>query len=92
MAEILTMLENQVLSISFNRADKMNAITRAMYGQLADELNSADQEFGIRAVILTSEGDHFTAGNDITDFLEHPPCCMAPHKERPPAHFQQFQQ
>ena len=73
MAEILTMLENQVLSISFNRADKMNAITRAMYGQLADELNSADQEFGIRAVILTSEGDHFTAGNDITDFLEHPP-------------------
>mgnify|MGYP003350932703 FL=1 len=73
MAEILTMLENQVLSISFNRAEKMNAITRAMYGQLADELNSADQEFGIRAVILTSEGDHFTAGNDIADFLEHPP-------------------
>ena len=73
MAEILTMLENQVLSISFNRADKMNAITRAMYGQLADELNSADQEFGIRAVVLTSEGDHFTSGNDISDFLEHPP-------------------
>ena len=24
-------------------------------------------------MILTSEGDHFTAGNDITDFLEHPP-------------------
>ena len=67
------MLENQVLSISFNRAEKMNAITRTMYGQLADELNSADQEFGIRAVILTSEGDHFTAGNDITDFPEHPP-------------------
>jgi len=73
MAEILTMLENQVLSISLNRAEKMNAITRAMYGQLADELNSADQDFGIRAVILTSEGDHFTAGNDIVDFLEHPP-------------------
>ena len=73
MAEILTMLENQVLSISFNRAEKMNAITRAMYGQLADELNNADQDFGIRAVILTSEGDHFTAGNDIVDFLEHPP-------------------
>ena len=73
MAEILTMLENQVLSISLNRVEKMNAITRAMYGQLADELNSADQDFGIRAVILTSEGDHFTAGNDIVDFLEHPP-------------------
>jgi len=73
MAEILTILENQVLSISFNRPEKLNALTRNMYGQLAQELNSADQEFGIRAVILTSEGSSFTAGNDISDFLEHPP-------------------
>lgn len=51
----------------------MNALTRGMYHQLAQELNSADQEFGIRAVVITSEGDHFTAGNDIADFLEHPP-------------------
>ena len=73
MADILTMLESQVLSISFNRLEKMNALTRAMYGQLAQELITADQEFGIRAVVLTSEGDNFTGGNDISDFLEHPP-------------------
>ena len=73
MADILTMLESQVLSISFNRPEKMNALTRAMYGQLAQELITADQEFGIRAVVLTSEGDNFTGGNDISDFLEHPP-------------------
>ena len=73
MSEILSMLESQVLSISLNRAEKMNALTRSMYRQLAEELNTADQEFGIRAVVITSEGDHFTAGNDISDFLEHPP-------------------
>ena len=73
MAEILTVLEDQVLSISFNRPEKMNAITRGMYAQLAQALNSADQDFGIRAVILTSEGGSFTSGNDIADFLEHPP-------------------
>lgn len=73
MSEILTMLDSQVLSISLNRAEKMNALTCGMYRQLAEELNSADQEFGIRAVVITSEGDHFTAGNDIADFLEHPP-------------------
>lgn len=73
MAEILTVLEDQVLSISFNRPEKMNAITRDMYAQLAQALNSADQDFGIRAVILTSEGGSFTSGNDISDFLEHPP-------------------
>ncbi len=73
MAEILTVLEDQVLSISFNRPEKMNAITRGMYAQLAQALKSADQDFGIRAVILTSEGGSFTSGNDISDFLEHPP-------------------
>ena len=73
MSEILTILDSQVLSISFNRAEKMNALTRSMYASLAQELNSADQDFGIRAVVLTSEGDHFTGGNDIADFLEHPP-------------------
>ena len=73
MSEILSMLESQVLSISLNRAEKMNALTRSMYRQLAEELNTADQEFGIRAVVITSEGDHFTAGNDISDFLDHPP-------------------
>ena len=51
----------------------MNAITRAMYGDLVKELNKADQDFGIRAVVITSEGDHFTSGNDISDFLENPP-------------------
>lgn len=73
MSEILTMLDSQVLSISLNRAEKMNALTRGMYRDLANELTTADQEFGIRAVVITSEGDHFTAGNDILDFLEHPP-------------------
>ena len=67
------MLDSQVLSISLNRAEKMNALTRGMYGQLAHELNTADQEFGIRAVVITSEGDNFTGGNDISDFLENPP-------------------
>jgi enoyl-CoA hydratase/carnithine racemase len=73
MSEILTMLDSQVLSISLNRAEKMNALTRGMYRDLANELTTADQEFGIRAVVITSEGDHFTSGNDISDFLEHPP-------------------
>ncbi len=44
-----------------------------MYGQLAQSLNSAASDADIRAVVITSEGDHFTAGNDITDFMENPP-------------------
>ena len=62
-----------VLTLSLNRPAKMNAITREMYGALANGLNEAAGDFSIRAVIITAEGDHFTAGNDIKDFMEHPP-------------------
>ena len=51
----------------------MNALTRAMYAGLAKGLNDAAGDFGIRTVILTSEGNHFTAGNDIVDFMDNPP-------------------
>lgn len=62
-----------VLTLSLNRPAKMNALTREMYGALASGLNESAGDFGIRAVIITSEGEHFTAGNDIKDFMEHPP-------------------
>jgi enoyl-CoA hydratase/carnithine racemase len=51
----------------------MNALTRSMYAGLAKGLNDAAGDFGIRAVILTSEDQHFTAGNDISDFMNNPP-------------------
>jgi enoyl-CoA hydratase/carnithine racemase len=62
-----------VLTLTFNRPAKMNAINREMYGALANGLNEAAGDFSVRAVIITSEGDHFTAGNDIKDFMENPP-------------------
>ena len=68
----VTRLES-VLTISLNRPEKMNALTRDMYADLARSLNEAAGDFAVRVVILTSEGAHFTAGNDIKDFLELPP-------------------
>ena len=73
MSEILTMQEGGVLTLSFNRPEKMNALTRSMYSDLSKGLNEAAGDFGIRAVVLTAEGDHFTAGNDIKDFMNNPP-------------------
>jgi enoyl-CoA hydratase/carnithine racemase len=73
MAEITTIRHGQTLEISFNRPDKMNAITRAMYAGLARNLNEAAGDFGVRCVVITSQGDHFTSGNDIGDFMSNPP-------------------
>ncbi len=51
----------------------MNALTKEMYAELARLLNEANGDFAIRAVLISAEGDHFTAGNDIMDFMSNPP-------------------
>ncbi len=73
MSEITSRREGDTQILTFNRPSKMNALTREMYAGLATGLNEAAGDFGVRAVIITSEGDHFTAGNDISDFLANPP-------------------
>lgn len=73
MTQITSEVQNQVQIIRFNRPEKMNALTRDMYGDLARLLNEAAGDFGIRAVVISSVGDHFTAGNDIMDFMSNPP-------------------
>ena len=73
MSQITSRREGAIQILSFNRPEKMNALTREMYAGLASGLNEAAGDFGVRAVVITSEGDHFTAGNDIADFLANPP-------------------
>ena len=73
MSNITTSRVDGVVTLSLDRPEKMNALTRDMYADLARALNEAAGDFGVRAVILTSAGEHFTAGNDIKDFLELPP-------------------
>lgn len=73
MAEVLSALDSSILTLSLNRPEKQNAITRDMYQFLADQLKEANGDFGVRAVLITHEGPHFTAGNDLFDFLNAPP-------------------
>jgi len=73
MAEVLSALDSSILTLSLNRPEKQNAITRDMYQFLADQLMEANGDFGVRAVLITHEGPHFTAGNDLFDFLNAPP-------------------
>jgi len=65
--------EGSLLTLRLNRADKKNALTRAMYGQLGQALREADADAGINAVLIRGSSECFTSGNDIADFLEEPP-------------------
>src|ERR1700722_2215637 len=59
---------DKILILSFARPSKKNAITDAMYGTLADELEAAETDPDVRVVLIRGEGDAFTAGNDLADF------------------------
>lgn len=73
MTEILTSRADGILTISFNRPDKKNALTSAMYATLADTLDAAASDNAVRVILFTGNGGAFTAGNDLQDFLNNPP-------------------
>src|SRR5499427_5150482 len=73
MSDILTQSSDGILRIQLNRPAQKNAMTSAMYTNLADILNEADKDDAIRVVLWHSTGNVFSAGNDVVDFLKNPP-------------------
>ena len=61
-------VDNGVMEITWNRPEKKNAITNAMYAAAGDALEKASADKSIRVALFTSEGDAFTAGNDLSVF------------------------
>ncbi|MET0342309.1 MAG: enoyl-CoA hydratase-related protein [Polyangiales bacterium] len=59
---------NKVLTLTLTRPEKKNALTRAMYKTLGDAIDGAADDPDVRCVLIQSEGDLFTAGNDLSDF------------------------
>ncbi|MCC3862307.1 enoyl-CoA hydratase-related protein [Pseudemcibacter aquimaris] len=68
-SQINVVASGPVLSVKFKRPDKMNAFTFEMYRSLTEILNKAEKSDGVRVVVLSGMGEHFSAGNDIADFV-----------------------
>ncbi len=66
---IRTELVDGVLHIVIARPEKKNSITQAMYSSLAEAVNRARSDDAVRVILFRSEGDSFSAGNDIMDFI-----------------------
>ena len=73
MSEIRTACAEGILRVDFNRPDKKNAITAAMYQSLADALVNAGTDRSVRVILFGSTSAIFTAGNDLGDFRSNPP-------------------
>jgi enoyl-CoA hydratase/carnithine racemase len=62
-----------VLTITFARPAKKNALTAAMYQTVADALGAAQEDSAVRVILLRGAEGNFSSGNDLEDFMKAPP-------------------
>jgi 2-(1,2-epoxy-1,2-dihydrophenyl)acetyl-CoA isomerase len=64
-ADLLASLDEGVLTLTLNRPEARNAMSRAMVDTLADRLAWAEVEPSVKCVVLTGAGKGFCAGGDV---------------------------
>jgi enoyl-CoA hydratase/carnithine racemase len=68
-------IKDGILRIEFNRPDKKNAFTNAMYRELTQVLLDSNTNPDVKVLLIFGAGNSFSAGNDIADFT---------HEDAPP--------
>ena len=69
MSERVTIdIDNHVATVTLNRAEKKNAVDRAMFDAIHEAAERLGQDNKVRAVVLCGEGTDFCAGIDISTF------------------------
>ena len=64
--EIITDVADNILTITLNRPEKLNAFTGTMMNEMIDAFRSANQNDDIRCIIVTGAGRAFCAGADLS--------------------------
>src|SRR5690606_8982145 len=67
---VLLSLEDGVATLTLNRPESRNALSKAMMNALERQLRAVAALPGLRAVILTGIGRAFCAGGDLIEFEE----------------------
>ncbi len=73
MTDLLIDTADRVMTITFNRVDKKNSFTQAMYTDMATALTQAQSDGAVNVVVFQGHETVFSSGNDIADFLKAPP-------------------
>lgn len=67
---LLTTIEENILLITINRPDKLNALNKQVMSDLDSVLDEVYSNAGIRAAVITGSGPKsFVAGADISEFI-----------------------
>lgn len=69
---ILSELKEQILYVTINREQKLNALNKETLAELADVISFAEQNESVRGILLTGAGEKaFVAGADISEFSNY---------------------
>ncbi|GAB3625190.1 enoyl-CoA hydratase [Pandoraea terrae] len=71
--DVIVEVSGGVQTLTLNRPQKKNAITAQMYQIMADALTDADGDDSVRVIVIQGQPEAFSAGNDLEDFMKHPP-------------------
>ncbi|MFO1084961.1 MAG: enoyl-CoA hydratase [Reyranellaceae bacterium] len=63
--DLLASLDEGVLTLTLNRPEARNAMSRAMVGALATQLAAAEVDSSVKCLVLTGAGKGFCAGGDV---------------------------
>ena len=63
--DLLGRVEDRVAVLTFNRPDRRNALSGAMYGGFATALETIEADDDLRVVMVTGAGGAFCAGGDV---------------------------
>ena len=63
--DLLASLEEGVLTLTMNRPEARNALTRAMTAALGTQLAAAELDPAVKCIVLTGAGKGFCAGGDV---------------------------
>ncbi len=67
---ISTSVEENILTITLNRPEKLNSFIEPMAKELQQELADATRNEDIRCVLLTGKGKAFSAGQDLPEVVD----------------------
>ena len=67
---ILTHVENKVATLTFNRPDKLNALSRELLAQSAECLKRWSRDPEVGAIVVTGSGRAFCAGGDVSNMAK----------------------
>lgn len=73
MSELLIHDQTGVRVLTLNRVSKKNALTGALYAELANAIEAAVADDAVRVLVIQGHETVFSAGNDIADFVQRPP-------------------